>query len=484
VEWLWSPDSSAARWLIERGLAAIYVFAFLNAFFQFPALLGERGLLPSPRYLRFVSFRRAPSLFHLRYSDRLLRVVAIVGVAVAGSLILGLPEQAPLPVTMAAWLLLWALYVSIVNIGQEFYAFGWESLLCECGFLAVFLGNNEVAPPLLVLLLFRWVAFRLEFGAGLIKLRGDPCWRALTCMDYHHETQPMPNPLSWFFHHLPRPLHRIEAGGNFVAQLAMPFLLFLPQPLATIGALVMIMSQLYLVVSGNYAWLNWLTIVCCTAGLSDAALRFVLPIGTPAYPLDAPLWFAGAVIGVTILVVILSYWPARNLLSRHQVMNASFDPLHLVNTYGAFGSVTRRRNEVVVEGTADEPYSPDPTWREYEFKGKPTSLRRVPWQVAPYHLRLDWLMWFAAISPGYAESWFVPFLLRLLENDRPTTGLLRRNPFRDTPPRFVRARLYRYRFSTWTELRTTRSWWVRQLVGEYVQALDLDSFAQGRRRAA
>src|SRR5262249_8162712 len=134
-------------------------------------------------------------------------------------------------------------------------------------------------------------------------------------------------------------------------------------------------------------------------GLSDGALRVLLPSPAAAYPADAPVWFAGAVIGVTILVVILSYWPARNLLSRHQVMNASFDPLHLVNTYGALGSVTRRRNEVVVEGTADEPHSPDATWREYEFKGKPTSLRRVPWQVAPYHLRLDWLMWFAAISP-------------------------------------------------------------------------------------
>src|SRR5262249_29517834 len=147
---------------------------------------------------------------------------------------------APLLVTMAAWLLLWAMYVSIVNIGQEFYSFGWESLLCECGFLAVFLGNDEVAPPFLVLLLFRWVAFRLEFGAGLIQLRGDPCWRALTFMESHPETQPMPNPLPWFFPPLPRTLHRIEAGGNSVAQLAMPFLLFLPQPLATFGALVMI----------------------------------------------------------------------------------------------------------------------------------------------------------------------------------------------------------------------------------------------------
>ena len=112
-----------------------------------------------------------------------------------------------------------SLYQSIVNVGGTFYGFGWESLLLEAGFLAIFLGNAEIAPPLLVILAFRWLAFRVEFGAGLIKLRGDDCWRDLRCMDFHHETQPMPNPLCWFFHHLPRRLHRLEVLGNFFAQL-------------------------------------------------------------------------------------------------------------------------------------------------------------------------------------------------------------------------------------------------------------------------
>ena len=163
--------------------------------------------------------------------------------------------------------MLWVLYVSIVNIGQEFYAFGWESLLCEAGFLAIFLGNDAVAPPFLVLLLFRWVAFRLEFGAGLIKLRGDPCWRALTCMDYHHETQPMPNPLSLV---LPPPA-AAAASDRGRRQLRRPAGDAVPAvPAAAAGddrrPLVMIASQLYLVVSGNYAWLNWLTIVALHRG--------------------------------------------------------------------------------------------------------------------------------------------------------------------------------------------------------------------------
>src|SRR5207248_8444897 len=134
----------------------------------------------------------------------------------------GLPEAGPFWVPMLAWFVMWVLYLSIVNVGQVFYGFGWETLLCEAGFLAIFLGPSHTVPPTLVLLAFRWLVFRVEFGAGLIKLRGDPCWRDLTCLDYHHETQPLPNPLSWYFHHLPKSVHRLEVVGNHVAQLVAP----------------------------------------------------------------------------------------------------------------------------------------------------------------------------------------------------------------------------------------------------------------------
>src|SRR5215210_4466091 len=269
---LGAPDYSVARFAIERGLAAIYLIAFLVAAHQFPALSGERGLEPATHVLRLTSFRRTPSIFHWRYSDRLLVGVSVVGAVVSASLLLGLAQAAPVPLTMAAWFVLWALYGSIVNVGGTFYGFGWETLLLEAGFLAIFLGNDHVAPPFPVILAFRWLAFRVEFGAGLIKLRGDRCWRDLTCMDWHHETQPMPNPLSWFFHNLPRPIHRLEVVGNFVAQLILPFGLFLPQPLATVAAILMIATQLYLVVSGNYAWLNWLTILAAAAAIGDAVV--------------------------------------------------------------------------------------------------------------------------------------------------------------------------------------------------------------------
>ncbi|MEU9174552.1 lipase maturation factor family protein [Streptomyces sp. NPDC048420] len=471
MDWFTAPEYWLSRLVFQRALAGLYFVAFLAAALQFRALLGERGMLPVPRFVARVPFRRAPSLFQLHYSDRFFAGCAWTGCAVAVALAAGLDSRLPLWGGMLLWLVPWLLYLSIVNVGQTWYGFGWESLLLEVGFLAVFLGNDEAAPPVLVLFLLRWILFRVEFGAGLIKMRGDPCWRKLTCLDHHHETQPMPGPLSWFFHHLPRPLHRVEVAANHVTQLAVPFLLFTPQPIATAAASLMIVTQLWLVLSGNFAWLNWITIVLAVPALD-------LPHRAPDVP-ATPLWYEVVVLAVAALLLGLSYHPVRNMLSRRQIMNRSFDPLHLVNTYGAFGSVSRVRYEVVVEGTADEVPRRDSEWLEYEFKGKPGAPRHWPRQFAPYHLRLDWMMWFAALSPAYAESWFGTMVERLLENDPATLRLLRRSPFpADAPPRYVRARLFRYRYTTWRELRETGACWERTYVREYLPPTRLTETVQ------
>jgi len=313
-------------------------------------------------------------------------------------------------------------------------------------------------------------------------LRGDPCWRNLTCLYYHHETQPMPGPLSWFFHHLPKPLHRVEVAGNHFAQLIVPFGLFAPQPVAGVAGGIVVITQLWLVVSGNFAWLNWVTIMLAFSAIDDSSLATLF--GAPAHPVwpAPPVWFAGLVIAFSGAVLFMTYWPVRNMLSSHQRMNMSFNSFHLVNTYGAFGSIGRVRREVVIEGTEDERLTPQTLWKEYEFKGKPGAVRRLPRQWAPYHLRLDWLMWFAAISPGYAEPWLRPFLQRLLRNDRPTLRLLRHNPFPDSPPRYVRAQLYQYRFTTLAELRRDRAWWHRTLIGGYVRPMTLPTAASQYKR--
>lgn len=467
MDWFTSDSAWLSRLLFQRVLAGVYLCAFLTAAFQFRALIGERGMLPVPAFTSRIRFRDAPSLFQLHYSDRLFVGCAWTGCALSGALLAGVDSLLPLWAAMLAWLLLWALYLSVVNVGQTWYGFGWESLLLETGFLAVFLGNDEVGPPVVVLFLLRWVLFRVEFGAGLIKLRGDACWRKLTCLYFHHETQPMPGPLSWFFHRLPRPLHRAEAAANHFTQLVVPFLLFTPQLVATAAACLMILTQLWLIASGNFAWLNWITVALALSAVE-------LPGAGREFPAPPP-WYAALVLAVAALLLLLSHRPVRNMLSRRQVMNRSFDPLHLVNSYGAFGSVSRTRYEVVVEGTLDDVPRAGSDWREYEFKGKPGQLGHWPRQFAPYHLRLDWMMWFAALSPAYAGVWFTRFVERLLEADPTTLKLLRRVPFpAGCAPRYVRARLFRYRYSTWGELRADGRCWRRTYVREYLPPTRLD----------
>ena len=473
MDWLEAPDYWLARWVFERLLGAIYLLGFLVAANQFPALLGEHGLLPATRFLRVARFREAPSLFHLHYSDRLLATVAWSGVALSALMVLGLPQAGPAWLPMLAWLALWALYLSIVNVGQTFYAFGWESLLLEAGFLAIFLGPASSAPPTPILWLLRWLLFRVEFGAGLIKIRHDPCWRNLTCLYYHHETQPMPNPLSWYFHHLPKSIHRLEVLGNHVAQLVVPFGLFAPQPVAGICGLIVVIHQAWLVLSGNFAWLNWVTLAIALVAFDDRQLALVLPLQHNG--LESPAgWYTAVVLAGTAVLVVLSYWPARNLVSRNQLMNFTYNPIHLVNSYGAFGSITRERHEIILEGTTDEHPTAGTVWKEYEFKGKPGDPRRRPPQMAPYHLRLDWLMWFAAMSPSFANAWLLPLVVKLLENDKATLRLLRHNPFPERPPASVRARLMHYRFTTWRERRTSGAWWVRQPIGVYLPSVRLE----------
>src|SRR2546421_5080496 len=473
MDWLQAPDYWLARLVIERALGVIYTVAFLVAVNQFRPLLGERGLLPAPQFLSRVSFLQAPSLFHLRYSDPLLLGVAWTGVVLSLGVVVGLPDLIPPWVSILIWFALWVLYQSIVNVGQIFYGFGWETLLLEAGFLAIFLGAGPTIPAWPLILLFRWLVFRVEFGAGLIKLRGDRCWRDLTCLYYHHETQPMPNPLSWFFHNLPKPMHRMEVLGNFFAQLVVPFFLFTPQPVASIAGALIVLTQAWLVLSGNFSWLNFLTMTLAFSAFDDRTLSLVLPIQVP-HLAALPVWWQLLVVALTLLVAVLSYRPVRNLISPHQLMNFSFDPFHLVNTYGAFGSVTKERYEIIVEGTSDLGLGEE-GWKAYEFKAKPGDPRRLPRQFAPYHLRLDWLMWFAAMESPFRHQWFIAFLVRLLKGDRPVLRLLRTNPFPDAPPKAVRANLFHYRFSSPAERRRDGAWWVRRPAGEDMPPLVLDA---------
>src|SRR3989449_3356028 len=273
-----ATDFWLTRLCFQRGLGCIYLIAFLIAANQFIPLLGERGLQPVRRFLRHVPLHRAPSLFWINCSERFITATIWCGIALSIFAVSGWSESFGLIVSMLTWALLWMIYLSLVNVGQTFYGFGWETMLTETGFLAIFLGSSDTHAPVVVIWLIVWVLFRTMFGAGMIKLRSDPCWRNLTCLFYHYETQPLPNPLSWYFHRLPQIMHKFSVLFSHFVQLIIPFGLFAPQPFASIAGSLIILHQLLLIISGNYSWLNWLTVVLGVTAFSDSVLARVLPV--------------------------------------------------------------------------------------------------------------------------------------------------------------------------------------------------------------
>ena len=459
------------RLLLLRGIGIVCLIAFVVALNQFRPLLGEHGLLPVPLFVKQASFRDTPSLFYLFPRDIAFWIAAWIGIVLSSFVITGISERSATWVSAAIWAAIYILYLSFVNVGQTFYAFGWESILLECCFFAMFLGSSKVMPSQMSIYFFRWLLFRIMFGAGLIKLRGDSCWRNLTCLQYFYETQPMPNPLSWFLHWSPHWFNKTGVLFNHFSELIVPFFYFLPQPFAGIAGLITIVFQLSIIVSGNLSWLNWLTLVLAFSTIDQRFLAVYL--NTPALRPSVSFQFVN--ITVAIAVIAMSIPVVVNMLSRRQIMNTSYNPLHLVGTYGAFGSITRIRNEIVIEGTTDAEVTSATKWREYEFKAKPGDQNRIPPQIAPYHLRLDWLMWFAAMSSYDNYPWFVNLMAKLLQGDKDVLSLLRTNPFPNGAPKYVRAGLYEYNFTTQDEHKRNGRWWNRTYRRPYFPPISLES---------
>jgi hypothetical protein len=464
----WRADYRTVRLVFQRGLALVYLVAYLVTANQFRGLLGEHGLLPAPLFIQRAPFREVPSLFFVWHTDTAFMLFAWLGVAVSAAALVGITERFGWVVSAASWAFLWSVYLSFINIGQTFYGFGWEMMLVEAGFLAIFLGPCRAMPSPTMIWLLRWMQFRVMLGAGLIKLRGDPCWRQLTCLDEFYESQPMPNPLSWHFHHLPRSVLHSGVLFNHFVELIVPFVYFLPQPFAGIAGLVTIVFQLLLMLGGNLSFLNFFTIVLAVPLLEGRWLERWLRIRpVEVRPANVARPYVMAALAVTI--AIMSIPVVSNMASSQQVMNMSYNPLQLVNTYGMFGSITPSRDEVVVEGSDDGEH-----WLEYEFKGKPGDVMRAPPQIAPYHLRLDWLMWFAAMGRFSQSPWFVNFTAKLLKDDHEVLSLIRTNPFHGHAPKFIRAKIYHYRFTTPEEHRQNGAWWHREEAGQWFPTVSLD----------
>jgi hypothetical protein len=477
------PTYWLTRFLILRLLGIVYAVAFLVAINQILPLIGSHGLTPVDTFLQRVieslgsqsaSFFRLPSIFWFTHSDTALLTFAWIGFLLSCIVAAGFANALVL-------FILWFLYMSFCNVGQEWYGYGWEIQLLETGFLAIFLTPlldprpfPRREPPLPIIILFRWLICRIMFGAGLIKIRGDEVWRNSTALYYHFETQPMPGPLSRWFHFLPRLTLRMGVWLNWLAELVAPLFSFGPRIARHIAGSIMILLQIILILSGNLSFLNWLTIVPALACFDDAFWSRLLPrtltrraekaIATaiPSRPMTITAWT------VTVIIGLLSIQPVLNMLSPNQIMNTSFDPLNLVNTYGAFGSVGQERYNIVFEGTYDDIPTDSATWKEYPYKGLPTSPDQRPPQVAPYHFRFDWQMWFAAMSTPDEYPWTLTMIAKLLHNDPGALSLFAANPFPNKPPLYIRAVLYRYSFTSPADASAKAGphhYWTRQPIG-------------------
>ena len=473
------PTYWLTRFMILRLLGVIYAVAFLVVINQIIPLIGADGLLPVSVYLKQVGsalgssgacFLRLPSLFWLVHSDNALLTVGWIGFILSCIVVAGF-ANAPLLA------ILWFLYMSIVHVGQDWYGFGWEIQLIETGFLAIFLCPlvdmrpfPKRPPPTLVIVLFRWLVFRIMLGAGLIKLRGDEIWSNGTALYYHFETQPIPGPLSRWFHFLPRAVLKTGVWFNFLAEIIAPWFVFWPRLARHIAGSIIVLFQITIILSGNLSFLNWLTIVPALACFDDGFWSGLLPhklvrkaeaAAACAEPSRAMVTTSR---GIAIVVALLSIQPVLNMLSAGQIMNTSFDPLNLVNTYGAFGTVGRERLNVVFEGTMDANPTDSANWKPYLYKGLPVLVDKMPPQIAPYQLHLDWQMWFAAMGSPDEYPWTLHLVWKLLHNDPRTVGLFAGNPFPGKPPQFIRALLYRYSFTSAKNFKGL--WWNRERVGE------------------
>jgi hypothetical protein len=492
-EWLvGSGDGGATydvtRWVFLRALGVIYLIAFASLWVQVRGLIGTQGILPADEYLRALRgyigperYRLVPTVFWLGAGDAALRAGCALGVLCA---LLVVANIAPVPALAA----LWVLYLSLASVGRDFLAFQWDVLLLEAGFLAIFFAPAGLLPTrggggpfAVVLWLLWWLVFRLTFQSGLVKLTwGDETWRNLTALDYHFFTQPLPTWTAWFAQQLPGWVKHVSVLVMYVLEVGFPLLMFGTREMRLVACVGTVFLQLMIMATGNYNFFNLLTIALALTLVDDAVWARVLPAWfLQGFATRGAEGASGAGrLGLAALVLVVSglkFWEnlgPRTSVPRFATGIVSWtEPFRSVNSYGLFRVMTAVRQEIVIEGSDD-----GLTWRAYEFKYKPGDPARRPRFVEPYQPRLDWQMWFAALGRYETTPWFQALAARLLEGSPPVLDLLEGNPFPGAPPRFLRASLYDYRFTTWAERRASGAWWRRTPAGVYAPEMSLQRF--------
>jgi lipase maturation factor 1 len=459
--------------LFIRLLGLIYLSAFGSLWPQIVGLVGARGIVPASRLMASMhsefgaqAFLYSPGLFWFDSSDTTLMLTCILGCLASLLMVLGVFSRT---CTIGNFVL----YLSLSSVGQPFTSFQWDALLLEAGFLAVFAGAAWLVWA------YRFLLFRLMFESGWVKLAShDPNWRNFHALRFHFMTQPLPNPIAYYMYPVPARLLDSLTAITLAIELAAPFCLFGPRPVRYVGAASLLLLQVAILLTGNYAFFNLLTLALCLWAFDDnvfAPLNRVLAWRFPRWPLR-PAY------GRVLLVSANSVVVALLLLAAMQLSNALvpgafatlsrplflLQPFEIVNSYGLFAVMTTTRPEIVLEGSNDQV-----NWREYQFPYKPGNTHRsLPW-VAPYQPRLDWQMWFAALGTYQSNDWVGGLMYRLLTGEPSVLQLLNRPPF-DQPPHYMRALLYQYDFTTPAERARNGAVWRRELRGVWFGPVSLD----------
>ncbi len=457
------PSHARVAALFLRLLGGIHVVAFLSLGTQVLGLVGSQGILPASEFLREAAaatgperYALLPTLFWLDASD-----TALVGACAAGALLgalLGL-GFAPFLLLLA----LWALYLSLVSVGRVFLGYQWDGLLLEATLVALPMAPlgwrpQSREPAAAALALPRFLLFRLMLASGLAKLlSGDALWRDLQALRVHYETQPLPTWIGFYAHQLPAWAQALSCLLMFVIELLVPFFLLGPRRVRRLAFGPLVLLQVLIAATGNYAFFNLLTLALCLTLLDDADLPGWKPRPFPASgrARRVAAWVAAVVlIGLSLLPflgpLVRLPWP-RPLLGAYELVA----PFRSLNSYGLFAVMTPERPEIQLEGSRD-----GVEWRPYRFRYKPGDSKRAPGFVAPHQPRLDWQMWFAALRGRCeAEPWMLRFLERLREGAPEVLSLLAEDPFPGSRPGFLRARLLSYRFTSLREQRATGDYW-------------------------
>ena len=483
---LWGPTplpatyNTAAAWF-ARAIGLIYMVAFVSFGRQVRGLIGSDGIQPVTEFFSEVirqygssGFWKVPTVFWWVHSEFGLESIVWGGAVIAGVAAVG---RAHTSGQRAAFVVLFLYYLSVVNAGQVFMGYQWDFLLLEAGFLAIFL-----KPSWTRTWLFRWLLIRLMFESGAVKLLShDPTWQSLTALTVHFQTQPLPTPLAWYMHQAPLWLLKTSTFMVFVIELGMPLLMFGPRRLKQLAGAGTIALQVLILLTGNYTFFNWLTIALCLFLFDDTFFARKPKVANAAKPVDrtsrprSEISTANrkvsAVLFVFVMVLSLTGLAAMFGYRAPAFLNAAIAPVApfgVVNQYGLFASMTTTRPEISIEGSND-----GMDWQPYVFRDKPGPLNRAPTWVAPMQPRLDWQMWFAALGNYRENPWLIRFMERLLQGSAPVLELIELNPFADKPPRYVRAIVYDYQFTTFEERRKTGNWWKRELKGTYFPAISL-----------